>query len=53
MKTAKISNFYHDKPLFGLDIGHGSLKVMQIEEQTANSAHKNRRPKVVGYGKTA
>lgn len=23
--------FYHDEPLFGLDIGHASLKVMQME----------------------
>lgn len=36
--------FYRDKPLFGLDIGHSSIKVMQIEP--GNS----RRPQVVGYG---
>jgi type IV pilus assembly protein PilM len=36
--------FYKDKPLFGLDIGHSSIKVMQIE---VNGAKK---PQVVGYG---
>lgn len=50
MTNAKITNFYHDKPLFGLDIGHGSLKVMQVTAP-ADSA-KSRHPKVVGYGFT-
>lgn len=36
--------FYRDKPLFGLDIGHASLKVMQIN----NSA--DRQPTIAGYG---
>ncbi|HSW85363.1 MAG TPA: type IV pilus assembly protein PilM [Candidatus Saccharimonadales bacterium] len=49
MKTPKTSNFYKDKPLFGLDIGHGSLKVMQLEEQPAKPG-KNYRPKIQGYG---
>lgn len=35
--------FYHDKPLFGLDIGFSSLKVMQID---ASGRHH----RVVGYG---
>lgn len=34
--------FFKDKPVFGLDIGYGSLKVMQID---ANSKHN-----VIGYG---
>ena len=50
MKTAKIPNFFHDKPLFGLDIGHGSLKVMQLAEQPAKVSSKNRNSKVIGYG---
>jgi type IV pilus assembly protein PilM len=33
---------YKDKPLFALDIGYKSLKVMQI--------HKGKKSKVVGYG---
>lgn len=65
MKTTKIPNFFHDKPLFGLDIGHGSLKVMQLAEtplqpagqsksgKTAKPvAIKGRRSKVIGYGFT-
>lgn len=55
MKTTKTelkANFFHDRPLFGLDIGHGSLKVMQLETPDNPSADKHRRPKVVGYGFT-
>lgn len=36
--------FYRDEPLFGLDIGHASLKAMQIEHADAKS------PLVTGYG---
>jgi type IV pilus assembly protein PilM len=36
--------FYHDEPLFGLDIGHSSLKAMQIEAQPGKA------PRVTGYG---
>lgn len=52
MKTDKIPNFYHDKPLFGLDIGHGSLKVMQLTEPPVNADLKGYQPKVIGYGFT-
>ncbi len=52
MKNAKISNFFHDKPLFGLDIGHGSLKVMQLSEIPLNSTVKNHKPQLIGYGFT-
>lgn len=51
MKTAKIPNFFHDKPLFGLDIGHGSLKVMQATEPAVPVA-KNHPPRIIGYGFT-
>lgn len=51
MKTAKIPYFIHDKPLFGLDIGHGSIKVMQINESYNGASHKHR-PEVIGYGFT-
>jgi type IV pilus assembly protein PilM len=37
-------NFYRDEPLFGLDIGYASLKVMQIEAEAGG------RPRVLGYG---
>ena len=39
----KPLRFYTDKPLFGLDIGRGSLKVMQLEHTTG-------KPIIVGYG---
>lgn len=37
------TRFYKDKPLFGLDIGSGSVKVLQIDE----SSKKHR---ITGYG---
>lgn len=39
------SFFYHDKPVFGLDIGYSSLKAMQVEP----SGHQH---SVSGYGVT-
>jgi type IV pilus assembly protein PilM len=39
----KTSNFFKDRPAFGFDIGHGSLKVMQIDTS-------GRKPHMVGYG---
>lgn len=50
MRTTKLPNYYHDKPLFGLDIGHGSLKVMQVAEAAPEQGVKNFKPKIVGYG---
>jgi len=44
MKTAKTPYFFHDKPLFGLDIGHGSLKAMQVTD------HPGGNHQVTGYG---
>jgi type IV pilus assembly protein PilM len=38
--------FFKDKPVFGLDVGHGSLKVMQI-------SHSGKKPHVVGFGHTS
>jgi type IV pilus assembly protein PilM len=52
MKTSKTPNFFHDKPLFGLDIGPGSLKVMQLSEPPDKIPATGYRPKVVGYGFT-
>jgi len=37
-------NFYHDEPLFGLDIGHSNLKVMQLQTEPG------KKPRVLGYG---
>lgn len=39
----KTSNFYKDRPLFGLDIGFNSVKVMQLSKHN----HEHR---VTGYG---
>jgi len=39
------SNYIKDKPIFGFDIGHSSLKVMQLD-----ASHG--KPRVVGYGTT-
>lgn len=36
--------FYHDEPLFGLDIGHANLKAMQIDTTPGKP------PTVLGYG---
>jgi type IV pilus assembly protein PilM len=36
--------FYHDEPLFGLDIGHASLKVLQMETVVGKAST------VIGYG---
>lgn len=57
MKTDKIRNrtptFFHDKPMFGLDIGHGSLKVMQLATpEEPDKTPKNYQPRVIGYGYT-
>ena len=35
--------FFKDKPVFGLDVGYGSLKVMQIDRH-------GKKPAVTGYG---
>ncbi|MBA3757390.1 type IV pilus assembly protein PilM [Candidatus Saccharibacteria bacterium] len=37
-------NFYHDQPLFGLDFGHSTIKVMQLASEAGKA------PKVLGYG---
>jgi type IV pilus assembly protein PilM len=52
MNTTKIPNFIHDKPLFGLDIGHGSMKVMQLQPLGNNQNIKDKHPQIVGYGFT-
>lgn len=50
----KTSNFFHDKPLFGLEIGHGSMKVMQVDvAEPAKTAAKRSLPRLTGYGFTS
>ncbi|HET7060228.1 MAG TPA: type IV pilus assembly protein PilM [Candidatus Saccharimonadales bacterium] len=54
MNMTKSAAFFHDKPLFGLEIGHGSMKVMQVganlSPASAKSAPAARR--LIGYGAT-
>lgn len=45
MGSKKHQNFYHKRPIFGLDIGSQSIKVMQLE-------HHNKASRVLGYGST-
>lgn len=52
MKTAKTPNFYQDKPLFGLEIGHGSMKVMQVATPAPRTGSKPAPAKLIGYGAT-
>ena len=47
MGSTKTPLFFNDKPLFGLDIGTGSVKVMQI------APNGKKKPIIIGYGKTS
>lgn len=42
-KTNSISYFYEDKPLFGLDIGHNTVRVLQLQPH-------RQKPKIIGFG---
>ncbi|QQS20067.1 type IV pilus assembly protein PilM [Candidatus Saccharibacteria bacterium] len=42
-KTQLIPYLFEDKPLFGMDIGHNNVRIMQLQ----TGKHK---PRVVGYG---
>lgn len=46
MGSTNKTYFFKNKPLFGLDIGSASLKVMQLDPDTLHSTL----PKLVGYG---
>lgn len=52
MKTTKIPYFLHDEPIFGLDIGQSSLKVMQLGTDTDGSNKDDKNNIIVGYGFT-
>lgn len=52
MKTTKIPYFLHDEPIFGLDIGQSSLKVMQISSDSLSDNDHKARPQIIGYGYT-
>lgn len=42
-KTNFVPYLYEDKPLFGLDIGHSTVRVMQLHS-------RKQQPRIVGYG---
>lgn len=42
-KTNYVPYLYEDKPLFGLDIGHSTVRVLQLQPG-------RQKPKIVGYG---
>lgn len=44
--TSKAPYFFEDRPVFGLDIGHGSLRVLEVDKRPA-------KPRIVGYGTAA
>lgn len=47
-KTNFVPYTYEDKPLFGLDVGHGIVRVLQLQQP----AKPKQKPKVIGYGET-
>lgn len=48
MIKIKPNLFFKDKPIFGMDIGHSSIKVMQSSFGDPNSVKK--KPQIIGYG---
>lgn len=42
--------FFRAKPLFGFDIGNGSLKVMQVAVGGSGAKKRVKNPQVIGYG---
>ncbi len=49
MGNINTPNVLRNKPVFGLDVGHGSLKVMQTDGPS-NDTHGARPPRIIGYG---
>ncbi len=48
MIKQNLPYFYKDKAIFGMDIGHTSIKVMQSSFGDPNA--KNKKPSIIGYG---
>jgi type IV pilus assembly protein PilM len=46
MNNQKLSLFYKSKPLFGFDLGHGSIKIVQLD-------YSGKKPRLQGYGTTS
>ncbi len=51
MNKNKLPLFFNDKPIFGMDIGHTSLKVMQ--STFGDPKNNTNKPRVTGYGATS
>jgi type IV pilus assembly protein PilM len=51
MGNINTPNILRNKPIFGLDVGHGSLKVMQIDDPS-QSGKIGHTPRITGYGVT-
>ncbi len=49
MGSIHTPNILHNKPIFGLDVGHGSIKVMQIDR---GKNARDSQPVIMGYGYT-
>jgi Tfp pilus assembly PilM family ATPase len=45
MNNQKLSLFYKSKPLFGFDLGHGSIKIVQLD-------YSGKKPRLQAYGTT-
>jgi Tfp pilus assembly PilM family ATPase len=43
MNNQKLPLFYKSKPLFGFDLGHGSIKIVQLD-------YSSKKPRLQGYG---
>ncbi len=53
MKITKIPYFLNDQPIFGLDIGQSSLKVMQLDSEfTPENKDDKTSSRILGYGFT-
>lgn len=51
MGSTNTPNLLTHKPIFGLDVGHGSLKVMQVEKAPGPEAGgMNMTARIIGYG---
>jgi len=50
MGNIHTPSLLHDKPVFGLDVGHGSIKVMQVAQHDRDAGSQG--PHIIGYGVT-
>jgi len=50
MTSTKVPNYYRAKPLFGLDIGTDTLKIVQLKNSSASTIGNGDKPRVLAYG---